>query len=504
MQTNRILTLSQAADILKINENTLYTLADSGQIPNIRLPASSGNNPQFQFNTFNIEDWLEKGPVSAVNDKAYIERWQKRLQRQFPQQLAMLWEYDKQFIAPRKPKGYSLSKAPNKKLGFIYHVRFVENGKIVPTWYSTHTNNLEAAEKFAVNNRERLLSEYHKKKDGCKNNGGSSSMLSIIKNYYEKDSPYLKKMAQRGRKIRDNTRKGYLSAIKRTWIPFLKKYRITTFEQIDTPLMAQFQDYCLAMGIKAISANHYVNFVLNIFDELVITGVLKTNPCPGLKALTINEDEQEARDCYHISELKGIFNKKWKNEEAYLLNLLIYSTGMRNSEIDRVQVKEIIRMGKCWFINIPKSKTRYGTRLVPLHDFVYNKLALYIKKHNKDKEDLLFCQKNGRPLPRQHYTKANIALGMFTRQNKEKTLTAGEIKKKLKEENIVFYSGRHFYKTMMNADDLGEVEEYFMGHKVSGDVAKRYNHRDRQGQERIITKAKEVFKILDKRLFADR
>ena len=38
--------------------------------------------------------------------------------------------------------------------------------------------------------------------------------------------------------------------------------------------------------------------------------------------------------------------------------------------------------------------------------------------------------------------------------------------------------------------------EYFMGHKVSGDVAKRYNHRDKHGQKKLIAKTKEVLKIL--------
>jgi integrase len=75
-------------------------------------------------------------------------------------------------------------------------------------------------------------------------------------------------------------------------------------------------------------------------------------------------------------------------------------------------------------------------------------------------------------------------------------------KARLKKENITFYSGRHFWKTLMNANGLGEVEEYFMGHKVSNDVAKRYNHRDRQGQEKITEKARRVFKILEAKLFA--
>jgi len=115
----------------------------------------------------------------------------------------------------------------------------------------------------------------------------------------------------------------------------------------------------------------------------------------------------------------------------------------------------------------------------------------YIKKLGKTPEDLLFCQSNGKILPRQRYTNANIALGKLTKRDKAQ----------LKKENITFYSGRHFWKTMMNAGDLGEVEEYFMGHKVSNNVAKRYNHKDKQGQGKIAQKAQAVFKILDNKLF---
>jgi hypothetical protein len=54
----------------------------------------------------------------------------------------------------------------------------------------------------------------------------------------------------------------------------------------------------------------------------------------------------------------------------------------------------------------------------------------------------------------------------------------------------------------MNAGGLGEdIEEYFMGHKISGDVSKRYNHKDQQGRDRLEEKVRMVFAILDKKLF---
>jgi hypothetical protein len=54
----------------------------------------------------------------------------------------------------------------------------------------------------------------------------------------------------------------------------------------------------------------------------------------------------------------------------------------------------------------------------------------------------------------------------------------------------------------MNGEGLGDdVEELFMGHKVSSDVSKLYNHRDKQGRKLMIKKTKQVFSILDKKIF---
>jgi integrase len=89
------------------------------------------------------------------------------------------------------------------------------------------------------------------------------------------------------------------------------------------------------------------------------------------------------------------------------------------------------------------------------------------------------------------YNQANALLG------KKLKLSEGDLK------GITFYSGRHFWKTLMSSEGLGEdIEEFFMGHKVSGDVSKNYNHKDKRGREKLLEKAKEVFAILDKKLFS--
>jgi integrase len=179
---------------------------------------------------------------------------------------------------------------------------------------------------------------------------------------------------------------------------------------------------------------------------------------------------------------------------SYLLCLLIYSTGMRNSEIERLRASDITRVGKHRFLNIRESKTENGVRIVPLHPAVHRELCTFIAGENKVRDDYLFTPDGGHNQSTL-YRKANADMGA----------KLGLSPAELDSRGISFYSGRHFWKTMMSAGGLGEdIEEYFMGHKTSGDVSKRYNHKDRQGLANLEQKARLVFAILDKKLFKRR
>jgi site-specific recombinase XerD len=479
-----ILTTCQAANILNINENTLNALVSGGQIPHLSI--KSGNGQKYYFNTKDIRRWLRQG--LSLNQKTPVASLKHKKKKQFSQELEDLHKYDKQFITPRRGKGYNLTKVKNKKLGFVYHVRYIDKGKLVPTRWSTHTNNEDAAVDFALSNREKLLSEYHKRKLPANANG---NLYNIMRNYYKKNSQYSKKDALRGRTLSDNTRQTYHNAIINHWVPFLKKNGIKTVNEIDTPLLANFQDSCLDCGNKPQTVNHYISHISKIFDHLLIRGKVKTNPCKSLEAIKVSPEDQKITGCPEAEKIKGAFNKRWNNSLSYILCLLIYTTNMRNIEIERIQVKDLIKIKNINFIDIPQSKTKNGTRIVPLHNFVYRKLMAYIRGNKIGTEDYIFKSDKRKRL------NSYICKKAYTDLTKYSKYTTDEFEK----ENIKFYSGRHFWKTLMNANDLGDVEEYFMGHKISNDVAKRYNHRDKHGQNKIVEKAKQVFKILDRKLF---
>jgi integrase len=159
---------------------------------------------------------------------------------------------------------------------------------------------------------------------------------------------------------------------------------------------------------------------------------------------------------------------------------------MRNGEIADMRMSGIVESEGVRFVRIEKSKTANGNRRVPLHNFVYGKLAEYARGKNPDEPVF--------KADARRFAKASRDLG--------ERLGADGAEEGA--ENITFYSGRHFWKTLMNSAGLGEdIEEVFMGHKVSGSVAKLYNHRDRQGRALLAKKAKQVFAILDKRVFRE-
>jgi len=275
----------------------------------------------------------------------------------------------------------------------------------------------------------------------------------------------------------------------------LQHEKIYEYGQISKNVLIKFQDTLLKTGISSgkkeekpilpQSVNNNMKAVRNLFEKLERQDVIEQNLCDFVKGLPVKEENKNPRGCYELEKVKGVFSRKWKDELSYLLCSLIYTTGMRNGEIKRIRLTDIQLIDGCRFIRIEKSKTSNGIRLIPLHKSLYEKIRMWGIK-NKTGENPLFDIHN------EKFNKANNELA--------RRLKVGD--EEMERENITFYSGRHYWKTLMSAEGLGEdIEEIWMGHKVSGNAAKLYNHRDKQGRSRMVKKAKQVFSILDRCIY---
>ncbi|MCL2381234.1 MAG: tyrosine-type recombinase/integrase [Treponema sp.] len=373
-------------------------------------------------------------------------------------------------------KGYNLVKVKNKKLGFVYYVRYwhKETKKMLPSRWCTRTNDYEKAREYAVANRERLISGYLGKTGG--------EVVRFFERFYDTNNPVFQSESQRY-EITEERRKRYGSIVKNKFVPFLLERKISEYKQIDVALLDDFQDLLLSK-MKPKSVNVEMAAIGKPLRYLARKGLMKTNPYLSLPPVP-ESGGTLTRGCYDMEQLKGVFDKEWENQELFLLNLIIYSTGMRNSEIRRFSKDDIISTSGSLFIDLKDSKTENGIRHVPLHDGVYRHIMEYAQ--GTDSKVPVFGKTS-----KEKFAKAALDLGRMM----------GFSSEYLKEQKITFYSGRHAWKTLMSAGGLGEdIEEVFMGHKVSSDVAKLYNHRDKRGQQQLAKKARDVFRILDTMLF---
>ena len=391
----------------------------------------------------------------------------------FPNTIKALNQIDNENLRPKRRKGLNLVVRESKKYGRRLYARLTHNGKKIPTKFNTHTNDEKEAELYVKKNRERLIEGYYSRKEG--------KIYKILENFFntKQDS------------ISERVRKEYDNVIKKKFIPFLRQEKIKEFGQIDKKILIKFQDELLKTIVKnkpmqPQSVNNNMKAVRKVFEKIVRQGVIEQNPCIFVKGLPINEKNRKIRGCYDLERIKDVFCRKWKDELSYLLCSLIYTTGMRNGEIKRIRLNDIKLINGSRFVKIQKSKTANGIRMIPLHKSLYEKLRMWGIKNKIDSDNPLFDI---------HETKFNHA-------NKELARRLKVSNEELERENIVFYSGRHYWKTLMSAEGLGEdIEEVWMGHKVSGNVAKLYNHRDKQGKNRMMKKAKQVFSILDRCIF---
>ena len=368
------------------------------------------------------------------------------------------------------------------KKGKVYYVRYFMDSNMIPSQWSTRTADYKEAELFAVINKEKILNKYFNRKEG-------KVLYGVLRSYYTKDSPYLVIDEARGRKINENSRKILHGFIVNSFVPFLRENKIREFSEVKPVVMNRFQNYLLIKkGLLPQSINRQIGGIKAIFSHLFMTGVIEQNIMKDIAPLrTMNN---KIRGCYSVEDLAGIFKEQWEDKKSYLLCSLIYSAGLRNGEIQNLKAEDIIAKSDIHFLNVAKSKTASGIRVVPLHPKIRLTLEEWIRENHLSGGDCLFMKNRGQRIFKTAKT-ANVFMGSLL----------GKVPEELERDNITFYSGRHFYKTMLNLHNLGDIEELFMGHKVNKKVSERYNHKDKRGERELLKEARKAIEIIDQSLF---
>jgi excisionase family DNA binding protein len=201
-----LLTPTEMAYTLEISEDTLHALVHSGRIPHTYVAGQSTEEKMLRFNPFIVREWLQTRPdIDDLGQESYIDALRGQFKSLFPDTLSKLKSVDTRFAPRRRRKGYSLSKVPNKQYDFLYYVRYIENGKLIPSRWNTHTKDIKAAESFAQDNRDRIIAAYKNRKEA------KDKLYAILGDYYGLNSPYLERDKQRGRHIVEENRQKYFN-----------------------------------------------------------------------------------------------------------------------------------------------------------------------------------------------------------------------------------------------------------------------------------------------------
>jgi hypothetical protein len=206
---------------------------------------------------------------------------------------------DREYTTVRIPKGYTLSKRENKRLGFVYYVRYRHEGKMLPSKWCCHTNNEAEADKFALENRERIIRDYLNRRRG--------DGLKVLREFYADGSACFAGEEKRGRSLSKQRRGRYRNVMEKKFIPFLRESGIDTCDQITTATLEDFQDYLLRSGVKPQTANDGLKSVRRVFGFLARKKIVAENPCVGIKNFPVKSGDVKKRGCFELGKPRGVF-----------------------------------------------------------------------------------------------------------------------------------------------------------------------------------------------------
>ncbi|GHV77558.1 hypothetical protein AGMMS49942_23790 [Spirochaetia bacterium] len=389
---------------------------------------------------------------------------------------------------------------------------FNDDGHQTDVRISCKTTDKEKAKLYATEHREAFLKEYFDKKN-------KDDFYNLLTEYYTEKSELFKKARQK-RNVREKHVKEYKAFIDNYFIPFLKRQKLVNFNKTNNiEIIEDFQTYCqdgqqndMHHSLSAKTINNNIScaiapifnqvlkeksvFALNIKMNLIA----KAGEKKSIGVIPIRTTFVILLTDFFWLKMKDDGNKipflvnKIQNIEKYRLYCLLSNLcGLRNGEIFFLRKKSILLIGNTHFLNIENSridgtgtKTEAGKRLVPLHPFIYEKLTKYID--DEKRTDHIFW--NG---------SKTIVYADFLRARTILALICGYSNDDIKEHNIVFYSFRHFFKTMIsNALNEKDLVEYYMGHTNNNDMSKNYLHLGNVGNKYIEENGKKIIGVIEK------
>ena len=194
------------------------------------------------------------------------------------------------------------------------------------------------------------------------------------------------------------TKEGYLSDLT-LFIEYLNQNNINKFNDVDYNDIRLFINYLYDLGYKNTTISRHISALKSFFKYLKLNKIINNNPC-----ILISNPKKEKRLPKYLNyeDTEKLLNAFDNNNYIGLRNSLIleilYSTGIRVSEITNIKFKDINMSDKTIKITGKGNKERYayfGTKCFNLiKDYCKNSY----KKLNKNNLEYLILSKTGKKI----------------------------------------------------------------------------------------------------------
>lgn len=252
------------------------------------------------------------------------------------------------------------------------------------------------------------------------------------------------------RPVKKNTVMNYSNDLRIHLLPYFGNMEI---DKIYPFHVKSFRSYLLDKGLSHSSINRIIAVLKIMMNYALDEKLIKENPVSkSIKALS----SSTTREAFTLDEIKELLNPAWNNYGCWLFALVGAITGMRISEINGLQLKQLhenyIEVNQQYVGYLLQPVKTNEPRFVTCPEQLIQMMIDYC-----DKREFIFYGKRNQFAP---MGKTNI----YDEVNKHYT---EKMKIKKDKVNLTFHSFRHFFNTYLTYKGVQEKKiNFLMGHST--------------------------------------
>lgn len=191
------------------------------------------------------------------------------------------------------------------------------------------------------------------------------------------------------RKYSKNTLHSYQKDLK-NFSSYLKELGIEEFNRISKKIVQKFMIFLSQRNLSPKTISRHLSSLRSFYKFLAFNDIIDKNPLEDISNPKIPQKTVKYLDEHSLTDLLNLMEQDYEIRNHYLILEILYSTGLRVSELCNLKKSNIDFDNN--FIRILGKGNK--VRIIPITEKLKNILLELVKKNNSQ-DDYLFKTKNG-------------------------------------------------------------------------------------------------------------